>query len=327
MYRKIYLIICALIFISTVSAQEKSREQKIEELRIISSQVEQTRTKLDELESRQDTIAEEVLSVNPQDKAEAERIGAEVERLFPAGLLKDLMPSYVEDSSDHSIYSFEQISEYYSAPEIEYKNNSLQFNNSEENFGFIANIGGTLIETIDEQNKEFIALAKYKLPEQFKNIGSEYSYNGVTFRNKVQVVVGNTYLVRVFNQRGSDEIFALKIHRKDSDSSLVLFVKLIKNFSKDFDAAQATRNALENAARKTEQALSEIPQPVADYAAQQAVMNALLQKGFYNLTVEATTTEVTVRGTVPKGKMAEMMMIAQETAKRKINNQVTENDY
>jgi hypothetical protein len=46
--------------------------------------------------------------------------------------------------------------------------------------------------------------------------------------------------------------------------------------------------------------------------------------GLTDVTVEATTTEVTIRGTVPKGKMAEVNRIAQETGKRKVNNQVTE---
>ncbi|HXH68710.1 MAG TPA: hypothetical protein VNI60_00035 [Pyrinomonadaceae bacterium] len=64
--------------------------------------------------------------------------------------------------------------------------------------------------------------------------------------------------------------------------------------------------------------------PMADNAAKNAVEAALKSKGFNNVTVEATTTEVTIRGTIPKGKMAEVNQIAQETGKRKVNNQVIE---
>lgn len=66
------------------------------------------------------------------------------------------------------------------------------------------------------------------------------------------------------------------------------------------------------------------PAPVADAATKTAVEEALKKKGLTDVTVEATTTEVTLRGTVPKGKMAEVMQTATETAKRKVNNQVTE---
>lgn len=64
--------------------------------------------------------------------------------------------------------------------------------------------------------------------------------------------------------------------------------------------------------------------PMADNAAKNAVEAALRGKGFNNVTVEATTTEVTIRGTIPKGKMAEVNQLAQETGKRKVNNQVIE---
>lgn len=311
MQRKIYLVILVLFSASLAGAQEISREQKIEELRVIRPQIEQTRAKLDELRNRRETISEDILAVSSQDIDEAEKVGAEAERLFPAGLLENLILS--EDDTDFSAYSFDQISDYHYAPSFRYENNALVFEKISNRFGLIENIGGTFIETINEQNREFIALAKYEIPKDFKKVENEFSFNGVTFKNKVSIIVGNTYLVRAFNNSGGDGIFAVKIHRKDSDGSIVILVKLIKDFSRNKEITD--NNGEMN---------FESPQPVADYATQQAITDALYQKGFYNITVEATTTEVTVRGTVPKGKMAEMMQTAQETAKRKVNNQVLE---
>ena len=63
---------------------------------------------------------------------------------------------------------------------------------------------------------------------------------------------------------------------------------------------------------------------MADATAKSAVEAAMKKANLNDVTVEATTTEVTIRGTVPKGKMAEVARIAQETGKRKVNNQVTE---
>jgi uncharacterized lipoprotein YajG len=62
----------------------------------------------------------------------------------------------------------------------------------------------------------------------------------------------------------------------------------------------------------------------ADPTMKSAVEAAMKKANLNDVTVEATTEEVTIRGTVPKGKMAQVNQIAQETAKRKVVNQVTE---
>ena len=64
--------------------------------------------------------------------------------------------------------------------------------------------------------------------------------------------------------------------------------------------------------------------PASDMTAKTAVEAAMKKAGLNDVTVDATTTEVTIRGTVPKGKMAQVNQIATETAKRKVNNQVVE---
>ncbi len=63
--------------------------------------------------------------------------------------------------------------------------------------------------------------------------------------------------------------------------------------------------------------------PTTDAAARSAVESALKAKGFNDVTVDATTTEVTLRGSVPKDKLSEVMQIASETGKRKVSNQLT----
>jgi hypothetical protein len=54
------------------------------------------------------------------------------------------------------------------------------------------------------------------------------------------------------------------------------------------------------------------------------VESALKAKGFNDVTVDATTTPASLRGTVPKGKMAEAIQTAQEAAGKPLNNQITE---
>jgi hypothetical protein len=66
------------------------------------------------------------------------------------------------------------------------------------------------------------------------------------------------------------------------------------------------------------------PMATKDAAAETAVKAALDKAGLKDVTVDATTTEVTLRGTVAKGKLGEAVRIANEAGKRKVNNQLTE---
>lgn len=52
---------------------------------------------------------------------------------------------------------------------------------------------------------------------------------------------------------------------------------------------------------------------------------ALKKKGFTDVTVDTTTTpSATLRGTVPKGKLAEAVQTAQEAAGKPFKNEITE---
>lgn len=74
------------------------------------------------------------------------------------------------------------------------------------------------------------------------------------------------------------------------------------------------------------------PTPVAkttesattDTAAKTKIEDALKKKGFTGVTVDTTTTPATLRGTVAKGKLAEVVQVAQEAAGKPVKNEVTE---
>ena len=53
-------------------------------------------------------------------------------------------------------------------------------------------------------------------------------------------------------------------------------------------------------------------------------IDALKKKGFSDVTVDDTTTPATLRGTVPKGKLAEAVQTAQEAAGKPFKNEITE---
>ncbi len=54
------------------------------------------------------------------------------------------------------------------------------------------------------------------------------------------------------------------------------------------------------------------------------IEDALKKKGFNDVTVDVSTTPATLRGSVPKGKLAEAVQTAQEAAGKPVKNEVTE---
>ena len=86
----------------------------------------------------------------------------------------------------------------------------------------------------------------------------------------------------------------------------------------------ANTNTVMNANSMTNSMANTMTVPTVDSVAATAVKDALQKAGLSGVTVSATTTEVTLRGTVPKGKLGEAVRIANETGKRKVNNELTE---
>lgn len=90
-------------------------------------------------------------------------------------------------------------------------------------------------------------------------------------------------------------------------------------------AGNTNTNANANANRGNTAVVTATATPAAaDPAVKAAVEDALKKKGFNEVTVEATATTITLRGSVAKGKMSEAVMAAQEAGKKPVNNQLTE---
>jgi hypothetical protein len=69
------------------------------------------------------------------------------------------------------------------------------------------------------------------------------------------------------------------------------------------------------------------PTPIpatASNADKTKIEDALKKAGFTTVTVDTTTTPATIRGTVAKGKMADVVKVAQEAAGKPVKNEVTE---
>lgn len=112
-----------------------------------------------------------------------------------------------------------------------------------------------------------------------------------------------------------------------------LFVVLTLAASAFLVGCRGSSNTNANANANANTAVVTTPTPVrqtneaatTDTAMKTRVENALKAKGFNDVTVDTSTTPMTIRGSVAKGKMAELMSTIQENNGGKpVSNQVTE---
>src|SRR6185369_12046273 len=89
------------------------------------------------------------------------------------------------------------------------------------------------------------------------------------------------------------------------------------------DNANANANANKPAATPT--AVPKTSEtPATDAATVKKIEDALKAKGFTDVKVDGTTKPITIRGTVPKGKLDQAVQAAQEAAGTPVKNEITE---
>ena len=296
------VIVSFFLFASIAAAQELTREQKLQKIFEMNNQIK--------------TLENDFISPSAKDLKQAQKEGFNVVRILP----REKYDNKLMIRGGGAYYSFAQkTSEYGRGSDVELSRSNLSVGFAGADYGFIYDLGEIPLASVSEETGGAAFLLNYKPPtnepevrvEQRKS--REYEADGILYKNSVPNIVGHTYLLRSIVIDRSDILVAFKVHRKDADGSLIIFWKLIKNF----ETPKLERNIpVDNTDETTIEA--------TDSEAAAKVQNALTEKGLFNVLVEATNKTVTLRGTVPKGKMAEAMRITQETAKRRVRNEITE---
>ena len=104
-------------------------------------------------------------------------------------------------------------------------------------FGMLGNLGETPLEglTIDDPRTEF--MRGYKPPRtesearsENKRFGQGVTLNDQTYKSRLPVQIGATYLLRSIDYDRSDVLVAFRVVREDTDQSLIIAWKLLKKF-------------------------------------------------------------------------------------------------
>ena len=302
---KLKILAFALLFVSTINAQDLTREQKFQKIEDLKGQVKVLETQL--------------FAPDNKDVKQSEKEGSEVFRLMP----RERYDGKLIIQGGGAYYSFTTKShDYQKNAQIELAQNNLSVGFAGADYGFIYDLGALPLTEVSENLTEAKFLFNYKPPINEPDVRIEqrnsnnYEAEGLIYKSRLPDVVGNTYLLRSISFDRSDVLVAFKVYRKDTDGSLIIFWKLLQNFETP---------QLKSAASIEESRKREVQSATVNFEAAQKAQNILLQKGFDGVIVDYSTTPLTLRGTVPKGKLAMVIGLVQENNGGKpVKNELTE---
>ena len=104
-------------------------------------------------------------------------------------------------------------------------------------FGSLINLGDIPIETVNLTHPAIQFLADYIAPtlepqarEQYRNFGAGIQQGDFSYKSRLEAKVNTTYALRSINYDTSDVLVAFRVVRQDTDGSLILAWKMLKQF-------------------------------------------------------------------------------------------------
>jgi hypothetical protein len=220
-----FIVSLSIVSVNTF-AQSESRDDVLK-------QIETKRAELSALEKK-------FLGPSEQDRvANAELLGQS-----GTGLIR-LLPREVYDKDNTltvrgggSYYSFVRLTHAYGyGSDISLEQNFLQVGFAGANYGMLINVGDVPLGEISTEHPSVRFLANYTaVPDEPKarveqrRFGGGTSIDGVTYSERVRAQVKSTYVVRSINYSDSDVLVAFRVIRKDTDGSLIIAWKMLKEY-------------------------------------------------------------------------------------------------
>jgi hypothetical protein len=219
------LIVLALFSVST-AAQSASRDEVLK-------QIESKRAELTVLEKK-------ILAPSDTDRSAYPEFVGQHDR----GLIR-LMPREVYDKDTTltvrgggAYYSFTRLTHAYGrGSDISLEQGFLKVGFAGADYGMLINVGDVPLEEINTEHARVKFLAAYSrvLEEpqarvEQRRFGSGTSIDGTLYSERVRAQVNATYVVRSINYSESDVLVAFRVIRKDTDGSLIITWKMLKEF-------------------------------------------------------------------------------------------------
>lgn len=138
-------------------------------------------------------------------------------------------------------YSFSRLThEYGHGSDIELSSGHLSVGGfGGASYGMLTTLVDLPIEEITIEHPGVQVMAAHNVPGEEPKARLEYrrfatgaTIDGQRYQTRVPVAVGATYLLRSINYDTSDVLVAFRVIRKDSDGSVIIVWKLLKNYPK-----------------------------------------------------------------------------------------------
>ncbi|MEQ1762992.1 MAG: hypothetical protein ABL984_07600 [Pyrinomonadaceae bacterium] len=215
------LIVLGLLFLSVSFGQESSREQKIRNVH--------------ELRSRISELEKDILRPTAEDLTVAKDQGFGAIRILP----REKYDHVLAIRGGGAYYSFSRSThEYGNGSEIQLEQDFLSVGFAGADYGFLHDLGDVDLAGIEKNSASVQFLVNYEPPADEPAIRAEqrkshsYEANGFLYKSRLPAVVGHTYVLRSINFAESDLLVAIRIIRKDTDGSLIIFWRPIETFKK-----------------------------------------------------------------------------------------------
>jgi hypothetical protein len=135
-------------------------------------------------------------------------------------------------------YSFTRQSNSYDGdPQIALEQGMLSTGFAGADFGFLTSLGDVPVEQVGLDSQAVAYLAEFVAPspepsarEQQRRTGAGFIDAGHTYRRSLPAVINHTYILRSISYEHFDVLVAFRVVRKDTDGSLILLWKKLKEF-------------------------------------------------------------------------------------------------
>jgi len=190
-------------------------------------------SRIKELNEQIRIIESEILQPDVADHKAARLEGLEAVRLMP----REKYDHVLTLQGGGSYYSFTNRShDYQKTAQVGLEQNNLRVGFAGADYGFIADLGAISLDSVTTEVREIGILANYKPPTRINAIRNEqrksdrYATEGATYFRYVPAITGHVYALRAISFERADILVAFKIHRKDTDGSIVIFWKPLAVF-------------------------------------------------------------------------------------------------
>lgn len=224
-----YTILTLLFFVFLSNIFAQTHQQALKEF-------DRLKLEAEAIKEKSAAIEKVLLQPDEADIAAAEKENVNVFRILPREIYdKDIF----KIRGGGAFYSFtSQSHDYNKIPQISLEQNNLNVGFYGASYGFLTDLGNVSLSKINPDSVEAKFLVGYVPPdnepaariEQRKS--HKFEFENKAYGSHLPVVVGNTYLLRAVSFSEADTLVGLKVFRKDSDGSLIIFWKEIKSFEK-----------------------------------------------------------------------------------------------